>query len=146
MTTLTSHAHTQSRSPTPTNYAHTNYILCRLLLISFLFWQTSFSHFPSACMEVLRSQGDFQWLYSALQGACPERIVPPLRPPISLDATISEFQRFLSRLSAHKLLSTHHFFIVFLSGTAEVGGDTFILPSQQNIKMGFFYFFRNCGH
>ena len=82
-------------------------------------------------MEVLRSQGDFQWLYAALQEACPDRIVPPLRPPISLDATISEFQRFLSRLSAHKVLSTHQFFVVFLSGTAEVGWDAFVLLSQQ---------------
>ena len=46
---------------------------------------------------------DFQWLYDVLQDACPERIVPPLKPPISLDATISEFQRFLSRISTHKV-------------------------------------------
>lgn len=82
--------------------------------------QTSFPTFLAPSMEVYRSQGDFQWLYSALQEACPERIVPPLRPPISLDATISEFQRFLSRVSTHKVLSTHNLFVVFLSGSAEV--------------------------
>ena len=71
-------------------------------------------------MEVHRSQGDFQWLYSALQEACPERIVPPLRPPISLDATISEFQRFLSRVASHRVLSANHLFVAFLSGSAEV--------------------------
>eukprot|EP00731_Ephydatia_muelleri_P011936 Em0006g830a len=35
----------------------------------------------------------------------PKRVVPPLKPPISLDATVSEFQRFLSRIAAHKVLS-----------------------------------------
>ena len=44
-------------------------------------------------------------------------IVPSLHPPILLDATISEFQRFLSRVSSHKALSTHHYFVVFISGT-----------------------------
>lgn len=81
--------------------------------------KTNSQCFPCQSMEVYRSQGDFQWLYSALQGACPECIVPPLRPPISLDATISEFQRFLCRVSAHKTLSAHHLFTVFLAGTAE---------------------------
>ena len=55
-------------------------------------------------LEVNRSQSDFQWLYDALQYSCPERVVPPLKPPISLDATMSEFQRFLSRIAAHKVL------------------------------------------
>ena len=93
-------------------------ILLYFLLPSLL--QTNLSTFPASSMEVYRSQGDFQWLYSALQEVCPERIVPPLRPPISLDATISEFQRFLSRVSTHKTLSKHPFFIIFLSGTAKV--------------------------
>ena len=57
--------------------------------------------FSQTLVEVHRSQGDFQWLYDALQEACPERVVPPLRPPISLDATMSEFQRFLSRIASH---------------------------------------------
>lgn len=65
--------------------------------------QTNLSQFPAATLEVNRSQSDFQWLYDALQDACPERIVPPLKPPISLDATISEFQRFLSRIASHKV-------------------------------------------
>ena len=88
--------------------------------------QTNLSSFPASCVEVHRSQGDFQWLYSALQGACPERIVPPLRPPISLDATISEFQRFLSRVAAHKILSTNHLFVGFLTGSAEVSKNSAI--------------------
>ncbi|KAL5467513.1 hypothetical protein EMCRGX_G031754 [Ephydatia muelleri] len=36
----------------------------------------------------------------------PKRVVPPLKPPISLDATVSEFQRFLSRIAAHKEMRT----------------------------------------
>jgi hypothetical protein len=65
--------------------------------------KTNLSQFPATSFEVNRSQMDFQWLYDALQEACPERAVPPLRPPISLDATISEFQRFLSRIATHKV-------------------------------------------
>jgi len=82
--------------------------------------KTNMSQFTQSPVEVHRSQGDFQWLYDALQEACPERIVPPLKPPISLDATMSEFQRFLSRIAAHKTLRKHHLFVVFVSGTAEV--------------------------
>jgi hypothetical protein len=81
--------------------------------------KTNLSQFPATNFEVNRSQTDFQWLYDVLQDACPERIVPPLRPPISLDATISEFQRFLSRIATHKTLRNHHLFIVFLSGKSE---------------------------
>ncbi|XP_064396977.1 uncharacterized protein LOC135343878 isoform X2 [Halichondria panicea] len=81
--------------------------------------KTNMAHLPQPYMEVHRSQSDFQWLYDALQEACPERIVPPLQPPISLDATMSEFQRFLTRVSAHRSLRKHHLFIVFLTGTAE---------------------------
>ena len=79
------------------------------------------AHLPQPAMEVHRSQSDFQWLFEALQEASPERIVPSLKPPISLDATMSEFQRFLTRVSAHKVLRKHHLYIVFLTGTAEVG-------------------------
>ena len=82
--------------------------------------QTNLPTFSQSITEVYRSQGDFQWLYEALQEACPERIIPPLKPPISLDATMSEFQRFLSRISTHKILRKQHHFIVFLTGTAEV--------------------------
>lgn len=78
------------------------------------------AHLPQPYLEVHRSQSDFQWLYDALQESCPERIVPPLKPPISLDATMSEFQRFLARVSVHKVLRKHHLFIVFLTGTSEV--------------------------
>ncbi len=82
--------------------------------------QTSMAHLPQHYLEVHRSQSDFQWLYDALQEASPERIVPPLKPPVSLDATMSEFQRFLARLAVHKVLHKHHLFIVFLTGTQEV--------------------------
>ena len=84
--------------------------------------QTRMPHFPLPSCEVLRSQGDFQWLYDALCDACPERIIPPLKPPVSLDATMSEFQRFLSRIAAHRILRRHHLFVQFLTGTAEVRG------------------------
>ena len=82
--------------------------------------QTHLPLFSQSITEVYRSQGDFQWLYEALQEACPERIIPPLKPPISLDATMSEFQRFLLRISTHKILRKQHHFIVFLTGIAEV--------------------------
>eukprot|EP00731_Ephydatia_muelleri_P036977 Em0368g5a len=63
---------------------------------------TQFSHSP---VEVHRSQGDIQALRGA-SGHCPPRgWWPPLKPPISLDAIVSEFQRFLSRIAAHKVLS-----------------------------------------
>lgn len=81
--------------------------------------KTNCPQFPATVLEVNRSQNDFQWLYDALQYSCPERIVPPLKPPISLDATMLEFQRFLSRIAAHKTLCKHHLFIAFLSGTSE---------------------------
>ncbi|CAI7992835.1 Sorting nexin-7 [Geodia barretti] len=81
--------------------------------------KTNLSQFPAMSFDVNRSQMDFQWLYDVLQDACPERIVPPLKPPISLDATISEFQRFLSRISTHKVLRSHHLFVVFLCGKSE---------------------------
>ena len=35
--------------------------------------------------EVCRSAGDFTWLHTALLDSCPERIIPPLTPPVSLD-------------------------------------------------------------
>ena len=46
---------------------------------------------------------------------CPERIVPPLKPPISLDATMSEFQRFLSRIAAHKVATTKFLYNFFFA-------------------------------
>ena len=39
---------------------------------------------------------------------------PPLKPPISLDATMSEFQRFLSRIAAHKVAATKSLYDFFL--------------------------------
>ncbi|KAL5508977.1 hypothetical protein EMCRGX_G004249, partial [Ephydatia muelleri] len=81
--------------------------------------KTNLSQFGQSPIEVHRSQGDIQWLYEVLLDTSPERAVPPLKPPISLDATVSEFQRFLSRIAAHKVLKRHHMFVVFLSGTAE---------------------------
>uniref|UniRef100_A0A1X7VC02 PX domain-containing protein n=1 Tax=Amphimedon queenslandica TaxID=400682 RepID=A0A1X7VC02_AMPQE len=82
-------------------------------------WTNMTSQFSSESYEVYRSAGDFQWLHDVLQDNCPERAVPPLRTTISLDATVSEYQRFLSRLVAHKTLRTEQSFIVFLTGTIE---------------------------
>lgn len=103
--------------------------------------QTNMPHLPQLYMEVHRSQSDFQWLYDALQEACPERIVPPLKPPISLDATMSEFQRFLTRMSAHKVLRKNHLFIMFLTGTAEVNS---CISMPLAIKFYYMHFTRTC--
>ena len=47
--------------------------------------------------------------------------LPPLSPPSPVSiATVSEYQRFLSRLVAHKTLRIEQPFIVFLTGTIEV--------------------------
>ncbi|XP_065919973.1 uncharacterized protein [Dysidea avara] len=73
----------------------------------------------SKYFSVFRSQGDFQWLFEALQEECPERIVPPLKAQISLHATVAEFQRFMSRLASHRIYRKHHLFILFLSGSQE---------------------------
>ena len=108
--------------------------------------QTNMSAFSQPITEVYRSQGDFQWLYEALQEACPERIIPPLKPPISLDATMSEFQRFLSRISTHKTLRKQHHFCVFLTGTAEVCYAHFEHPFYMCIPslIEVFFFIHNC--
>ncbi|KAI6645656.1 Sorting nexin-30 [Oopsacas minuta] len=72
-----------------------------------------------SCVEVYRSHGDFYWLHSAIQAVCPERIIPPLQHHISLYETITEFQRFLNRLSSHINLRTHPVLYTFLFGSNE---------------------------
>ena len=49
----------------------------------------------------------------------PPSLSPLSPPPVSI-ATVSEYQRFLSRLVAHKTLRIEQPFIVFLTGTIEV--------------------------
>ena len=113
--------------------------MSHILSLSLSPLQTNLPLFSQSITEVYRSQGDFQWLYEALQEACPERIIPPLKPPISLDATMSEFQRFLSRISTHKILRKQHHFIVFLTGTAEVSKVV-----VQNYKPLLFFYSGPC--
>ena len=97
LTTITpSHPHhSHTLTPSHAHYYHT--------LTPSQSPQTNLTQFPATTFDVNRSQIDFQWLYDILLDVCPERIVPPLKPPVSLDATISEFQRFLSRISTHKV-------------------------------------------
>ena len=40
--------------------------------------QTTHEDYKFSDYEVYRSEGDFEWLQSALEEACPERIVPPM--------------------------------------------------------------------
>ncbi|KAL5517671.1 hypothetical protein EMCRGX_G003259 [Ephydatia muelleri] len=64
---------------------------------------TQFSHSP---VEVHRPRGTSSGFTRCFWTLPPKRVVPPLKPPISLDATVSEFQRFLSRIAAHKEMRT----------------------------------------
>ncbi|KAJ7391905.1 hypothetical protein OS493_016201 [Desmophyllum pertusum] len=69
--------------------------------------------------EVHRSEGDFEWLQSALEEACPERIIPPMVSHSSLHGKMREGQRFLSRICAHKVLRKHHLLHLFLTGEGQ---------------------------
>jgi hypothetical protein len=81
--------------------------------------KTNLPHFVKKSLEVYRSQGDFQWVYDILCDTCPERIIPPLKPQISLHATMLEFQRFLSRIGNHKSLRKNHFVVAFLQAPTD---------------------------
>jgi len=49
--------------------------------------QTTQENFKFSDYEVHRSEGDFEWLQSALEEACPERIIPPMVSHSSLHGT-----------------------------------------------------------
>ena len=60
----------------------------------------------------------------------------PLSPssPVSI-ATVSEYQRFLSRLVAHKTLRIEQPFIVFLTGTIEVRKQNTVITLHSIITL-----------
>ena len=43
-----------------------------------MYLQTTHEDYKFSDYEVHRSEGDFEWLQSALEEACPERIIPPM--------------------------------------------------------------------
>ena len=106
--------------------------------------------------EVCRSAGDFTWLHTALLDSCPERIIPPLTPPVSLDgeytlppslssilqslllATVSEYQRFLSRISNHRVLRCNHHVVTFLTASPEV------TPPPLYTDQSYCSYYRSC--
>ena len=48
------------------------------IFLFYFFLQTTHEDYKFSDYEVYRSEGDFEWLQSALEEACPERIVPPM--------------------------------------------------------------------
>ncbi|KAL9968418.1 hypothetical protein ACROYT_G026794 [Oculina patagonica] len=81
--------------------------------------KTTQENFKFSDYEVHRSEGDFEWLQSALEEACPERIIPPMVSHSSLHGKMREVQRFLSRICAHKVLKKHHLLNIFLTGEGQ---------------------------
>ncbi|RDD37881.1 Sorting nexin-7 [Trichoplax sp. H2] len=83
--------------------------------------KTNLTIFDKSLIEVNRSKQDLIWLREALQMVNPERIVPPLRDASgkSKIETVQEMQRFLSRISRHKILRKHPYFKVFITGSNE---------------------------
>lgn len=81
--------------------------------------KTTLERYKFSDYEVHRSEGDFVWLQSALEESCPERIIPPLVPHSSLHGKMREVQRFLSRISAHKVLRKHYLLYLFLTGEGQ---------------------------
>ena len=57
-----------------------------------------------------------------------------LPSPVSI-ATVSEYQRFLSRLVAHKTLRIEQPFIVFLTGTIEVRKQNTVITLHSIITL-----------
>eukprot|EP00731_Ephydatia_muelleri_P003155 Em0001g3155a len=72
-------------------------------LVSFPTNLTQFSH---SLLKSIVPRGTSSGFTRCFWTLPPKRVVPPLKPPISLDATVSEFQRFLSRIAAHKEMRT----------------------------------------
>ncbi|XP_074623823.1 uncharacterized protein LOC141881836 isoform X2 [Acropora palmata] len=81
--------------------------------------KTTLEQYKFSDYEVHRSEGDFEWLQSALEESCPERIVPPLVLHSSLHGKMREVQRFLSRICAHKVLKKHYLLNLFLTGEGQ---------------------------
>ncbi|PFX33212.1 Sorting nexin-7 [Stylophora pistillata] len=81
--------------------------------------KTTHEDYKFSDYEVHRSEGDFEWLQSALEEACPERIVPPMVSHSSLHGKMREVQRFLSRICAHKILRKHPLLNLFLTGEGQ---------------------------
>ncbi|XP_020616424.1 uncharacterized protein LOC110054378 [Orbicella faveolata] len=85
--------------------------------------KTTQENFKFSDYEVHRSEGDFEWLQSALEEACPERIIPPMVSHSSLHGKMREVQRFLSRICAHKVLKKHHLLNLFLTGEGQLKSE-----------------------
>ena len=58
-------------------------------MLSVIFPQTTLEDYKFSDYEVHRSEGDFEWLQSALEESCPERIIPPMVVHSSLHGTVS---------------------------------------------------------
>ncbi|XP_032222861.1 sorting nexin-30 isoform X4 [Nematostella vectensis] len=81
--------------------------------------KTTLPNYEFPLYEVHRSEAHFEWLQAAMQDSLPERIVPPLVKQTSLNGKIKEFQRFLSRICAHKDLKNDGWLHLFLTGFNE---------------------------
>lgn len=81
--------------------------------------KTTLENYKFSDYEVHRSEADFDWLQSALEESCPERIIPPMVVHSSLHGKMREVQRFLSRICAHKVLKKHYLLNLFLTGEGQ---------------------------
>ena len=53
--------------------------------------QTTLEDYKFSDYEVHRSEGDFEWLQSALEESCPDRIIPPMVVHSSLHGEVLLF-------------------------------------------------------
>ncbi|XP_073236126.1 uncharacterized protein [Porites lutea] len=81
--------------------------------------KTTLEDYKFSDYEVHRSEADFEWLQSAFEESCPERIIPPMVIHSSLHGKMREVQRFLSRICAHKVLRKHRLLNLFLTGEGQ---------------------------
>eukprot|EP00794_Sanderia_malayensis_P003477 gene3477-3975_t len=77
--------------------------------------KTTMENFDGHIFEVNRKIDDFVWLREMLQRCCPSRIVPCLQLHGNVNGNFRGVERFLSRLSFHKVLKSQNLVKEFLS-------------------------------
>ena len=71
--------------------------------------------FTKSQYEVCRSAGDFTWFHTALLESCPERIIPPLTPPVSLDGEYHTLTHSLTHTLTYSLTHSHTLSLTLLT-------------------------------
>ncbi|XP_065054075.1 uncharacterized protein LOC135682911 isoform X3 [Rhopilema esculentum] len=77
--------------------------------------KTTLKSYDGHLFKVNRSIEDFVWFRGILQVICASRIVPSIRLHDSASGNFREIQRFLGRLTNHKVLKSHDFVRDFLT-------------------------------